>query len=169
MWSNRNIDLALKLKHTIWDLFAQVYWISGLCYSQSAWFIPFFYPYLWYFPSFFCLGPSAVNFQTIIWDKELVIHVVFAFYEPNHIFCAWNVLIMTTHRLLTCLLAGFFQKEWNKSNPPSVAAVLSVLHSDENATLQLSNLSSFFCFSPGTTRQNGTTGGHQSHGRHRGR
>lgn len=128
----------LKLKHTRWDLFAEVYWSSGLWCSQSAWLNSFFYPYLCYFPSFFSFEPSAVNFQSVMWDKELV---VFAFYEPNHIFCAWIILMMTTHRLLNCLLAAFIQKEWREKStlcgplrPPFWW----------NAKLQLSKLSSFF-------------------------
>lgn len=52
-----------------------------------------------------------------------------------------------THRLLTCLLVGCFQKEWNKNNTSSVATILYVLHSDKDAKLRLSNLSFFFCFS----------------------
>lgn len=171
LWETRKnsfFHVALKHKRMIWVLFGELYWSTGFWSSQSAWLNSFSDRNLLYFPSFCCFGSLPVNFQTIVSDKKLVIHVGFLFYEPNHIFCDWNSLIMTTHRLLNCLLVGCFQKEWNKNKTPSVAAVLYVLHSDKDAKLHLSNLSFFLLFSPGTTCQNGTTGGHQSHGRHRG-
>lgn len=133
----------------IWVLFGEVYWSSGFWSSQSAWLNSFSDRNLLYFPSFCCFGSLPVNFQPSVSDRKLVIYVGFLFYEPNHIFCDLNSLIMTTHthRLLTCLLVGCFQKEWNKNNTSSVATILYVLHSDKDTKLRLSNLSFFFCFS----------------------